>query len=278
MHLTKFIHIGENLIKLGCITGFMWLNACQSDTQQSENATKMKVNATPPIAKSIPKTLTSNGVSRTDNYYWLREREDPQVIAYLGAENKYFDTIMSDTESLQEKLFNEMKGRLKKKDESAPYKEGDYYYYYRYNEGFEYPIHCRKKGSLQATEEIMLNVNELATGHDFYDVSGLEVSDNQQLLAYADDTVSRRLYTLRFKNLSTGELYPEAIPDVSPEVAWAKDNKTVFYVKKDIHTLLPYQVYRHELGTDYKMINWCMKRKIILFIQGYTGLNPKSML
>jgi oligopeptidase B len=269
MHLTKFIHIGENLIKLGCITGFMWLNACQSDTQQSENATKMKVNATPPIAKSIPKTLTSNGVSRTDNYYWLREREDPQVIAYLGAENKYFDTIMSDTESLQEKLFNEMKGRLKEKDESAPYKEGDYYYYYRYNEGFEYPIHCRKKGSLQATEEIMLNVNELATGHDFYDVSGLEVSDNQQLLAYADDTVSRRLYTLRFKNLSTGELYPEAIPDVSPEVAWAKDNKTVFYVKKDIHTLLPYQVYRHELGTDYKNDKLVYEEKDNTF---YTGL------
>ncbi|WP_197901768.1 S9 family peptidase [Rhodocytophaga rosea] len=212
----------------------------------------MKVNATPPVAKSIPKTLTSNGISRTDNYYWLRERENPEVISYLEAENKYLDTALADTKGLQEDLFNEMKGRIKEKDESAPYLDNGYYYYSRYEEGFEYPIYCRKKGSLQAAEEILLNVNDMAKGHEYYNVSGLDVSDNNQLLAYADDTVSRRLYTIRFKNLATGEIYPEAISNVSPGVAWTTDNKTLFYAKKDVGTLLPYQVYKHVLGTDPK--------------------------
>jgi oligopeptidase B len=212
----------------------------------------MSVQANAPQAKVIPKVLTTHGQDRTDNYYWLRDRENPEVIAYLEAENKYLDTMMGHTQPLQEKLFNEMKGRIKEKDESAPVKDGNYYYYYRYDEGFEYPVHCRKKGSLNAPEEIMLNVNEMAKGHDYFNISGLEVSDDEQILAYAEDTVSRRLYTLRFKKLATGESYPETITDVDPGFAWASDNKTIFYAKKDKETLLPFQVYKHVLGTDPK--------------------------
>ncbi|MDO1445306.1 S9 family peptidase [Rhodocytophaga aerolata] len=212
----------------------------------------MRVQVNAPKAKEIPKILTTHGQDRTDKYYWLRDRENPEVITYLEAENKYLDTVMAHTKPLQEKLFNEMKGRIKEKDESAPFKDGNYYYYYRYEEGFEYPIHCRKKGSLEATEEIILNENDMAKGHDYFDAAGLEVSDDEQILAYAVDTVSRRLYTLQFKNLATGKFYPEIIQDVDPGFAWASDSKSVFYVKKDTETLLPFQVYKHVLGTDPK--------------------------
>jgi oligopeptidase B len=212
----------------------------------------MRVTTNAPQAKVIPHTLTTHGQNRTDNYYWLRDKENPEVIAYLEAENKYLDTVMGHTKPLQEKLFNEMKGRIKEKDESAPVKDGNYYYYYRFEEGFEYPVHCRKKGTLEAPEEVMLNVNDMAKGYDYFNIAGLEVSDNEQILAYAEDTVSRRLYTLRFKNLTTGENYPETIVDVDPGFAWASDNKTVFYAKKNPETLLPFQVYRHTLGTDPK--------------------------
>jgi oligopeptidase B len=242
--------INLNPFALCLQVGIAGLIACQPGTEKTDKHKPMSVQVKAPQAKVVPHPLTAHGQNRTDNYYWLRDRENPEVIAYLEAENKYLDTMLSHTRPLQEKLFNEMKGRVKEKDQSAPVKDGNYYYYYRYDEGFEYPVHCRKKGSLDAPEEIMLNVNDMAKGHDYYNVAGLEVSDDEQVLAYADDTVSRRLYTLRFKNLTTGALYPETITDVDPGFAWAQDNKTIFYVKKDITTLLPYQVYKHVLGTD----------------------------
>lgn len=245
------------------------LMACQSTPSETNEQTVTRVNVTPPKAREIPKTLTANGNSRTDNYYWLRERENPEVINYLKAENTYTDTVLAHTKPLQSTLFNEMKGRIKEKDESAPYKDGDYYYYSRYEAGGEYPIYCRKKGSLDGAEEIMLNVNDMAKGHDYFNVSGLEVSDSQDLLAYGVDTVSRRLYTLQFKNLKTGETYPDAIPDVEPGGAWTTDNKTIFYVKKDTTTLLPYQVYKHVLGTDVKNDKLVYEEKDNTF---YTGV------
>lgn len=234
------------------LLSFAWLIACQPSTEKTDKTKPMRIQANAPKAKEIPKILTTHGQDRTDKYYWLRDRENPEVIAYLEAENKYLDTVMAHTKPLQEKLFNEMKGRIKEKDESAPFKDGNYYYYYRYEEGFEYPIHCRKKGSLEATEEIILNENDMAKGHDYFDAAGLEVSDDEQILAYAVDTVSRRLYTLQFKDLATGKLYPEIIQDIDPGFAWASDSKSVFYVKKDTETLLPFQVYKHVLGTDPK--------------------------
>ncbi|AUD04612.1 S9 family peptidase [Spirosoma pollinicola] len=208
---------------------------------------------TPPKAAVKPKDLITNGHKRTDNYYYLNERENPVVIKYLNDENAYLDKVLAPVKDLQTKLFEEMKGRIKQQDESVPYKEGAYYYYTRFITGGEYPIYCRKKGSLEGTEEIMFDGNAMAKGHNYYQIGGFEVSDNDELAIFGEDTVSRRLYTLRVKNLKTGKLYPEAIPNTEAgSFAWATDNKTLFYIKKDPQTLLGYQVYRHVLGSDPK--------------------------
>ncbi|MCA8829982.1 S9 family peptidase [Hymenobacter pini] len=204
----------------------------------------------PPVAAIKAKELKSPFGTRTDNYYWLNERENPQVISYLNAENAYFEQQMAPAKALEEKLFQEIKGRIQEKDESVPYRENGYYYYTRFEPGAEYPIYCRKKGSLSAPEEILLNANELGKGKSYYQIGGFEVSDDNQVLAYSEDVVSRRLYTLRFRNLKTGQLYPEQITNTSGNAVWAADNKTVFYTKKDPNTLLDYQLYRHTLGTD----------------------------
>jgi len=205
---------------------------------------------TPPIATSKPKALVSPYGTRTDNYYWLNERENPQVLDYLKDENTYFDQQMAPVKPLEDKLFAEMKGRIKEQDESVPFRDNGYYYYTRYETGGEYPLYCRKAGSLQGAEEVLLNGNQMGQGHSYFAIGGYEESDNNELLAFSTDTVSRRLYTLRFKNLTTGQLYPEKIANVEGNAAWAADNQTVFYAKKDVTTLLPYQVYRHTLGTE----------------------------
>jgi oligopeptidase B len=206
--------------------------------------------STPPIATSKPKQLASPHGTRTDNYYWLNERENPQVLDYLKQENAFFDEKMAPVKTLEDKLFNEMKGRIKEQDASVPYRDHGYYYYTRYETGGEYPLYCRKEGSLNGAEEIMLNGNEMGQGKSYFAISGYEVSDDNQTLAYGVDSVSRRLYTLRFKNLKTGQHYPEKIVNTAGQAVWAADNKTVFYTKKDVGTLLAYQVYRHTLGTD----------------------------
>ncbi len=204
--------------------------------------------ATPPVAEIIPKELTIHGDTRIDNYYWMNERENPKVIEYLEAENAYTDVVMKPTEALQEKLFNELVGRIKQTDLSVPYRSQGYYYYTRYEEGSEYPVYCRKKGSLEADEEVLLNVPEMAKGHDFYNVGGLSVSPDNRLLSYGVDTVSRRKYTLHFKDLVTGEILPDAIVNTTGGAAWANDNRTVFYTLKDEVTLRPFKVCRHVLG------------------------------
>lgn len=207
----------------------------------------------PPRATVNPKELIIHGDKRVDNYYYLNERENPAVIDYLKAENAYLDQVMAPVKGFQNKLFEEMKARIKQQDESVPYKEGAYFYYTRYITGGEYPLYCRKKGSLDGTEEIMFDGNALAKGHNYYQLGGYEVSDNDELAIFAEDTVSRRLYTLRIKNLKTGQVYPETIPNTEAgSFAWATDNQTLFYIKKDPETLLGYQVYRHRLGTDPK--------------------------
>lgn len=207
----------------------------------------------PPKAAVKPKELITNGDKRIDNYYYLNERENPEVINYLKAENAYLEQVLAPVKDLREKLFAEMKGRIKQQDESVPYKEGNYYYYVRYVTGGEYPIYCRKRGSLSGAEEVLFDGNAMAKGHAYYQIGGYEVSDNDELAIFAEDTVSRRLYTLRVKNLKTGQVYPEAIKNTEAgSFAWATDNKTLFYIKKDPQTLLGYQVYRHVLGTDPK--------------------------
>lgn len=205
----------------------------------------------PPKANKKPHSLEIHNDVRVDNYYWLRDRENQEVIDYLTAENAYTEAIMAPFKELREALFVEMKSRIKEQDESVPYKDGNYWYYYRYEQGGEYPIYARKYQTLDADEEIMLNLNELAEGQSYYNATFPEISDNEEIAAFGEDTVSRRLYTLRFKNLKTGELYPEAIPDTEGgNYAWAADNQTVFYIRKDPETLLGYQVWRHVLGTS----------------------------
>ncbi len=211
---------------------------------------KMTDTTAPPIAAKKPHELTIHGHTRVDEYFWLNDRENQEVIDYLNAENAYTKAMMADTDTLQDKLYKEMRGRIKEDDSSVPYQDNGYWYYTRYEEGKEYPIQCRKKGSLDATEEIMLNVNELAEGHDYISVAGLSVSDDNKWLAYGVDTVSRRLYTIHFKNLETGETRPESIANCSGGVAWAADNKTVFFTKKDTQTLRTNQIFRHKLGDD----------------------------
>jgi oligopeptidase B len=204
----------------------------------------------PPLAKIVPTSLEKHGDVRTDNYYWLREREDPEVIDYLEAENAYTEAMMAHTEGLQETLFQEIKGRIKQTDSTAPYRRGDYHYYTRYEEGKEYPIYCRKHETLAAPEEVMLDVNTLAEGHGFYAVGGLAVSSGQNLLAYAADAVGRRIYTIHVLDLSSGELLPDTIPEVTANMAWAEDNKRLFYAKQDPTTLRYHRIYRHTLGDD----------------------------
>ncbi len=203
----------------------------------------------PPVAKVEPKTLEIHGDSRVDNYFWMNQRDNPEVRAYLEKENEYTEAMMGSTESLQQTLFEEFKGRIKQTDESVPYRMGDYFYYSRSEDGKSYPIYCRKKGSLDAAEEIMLDANELATGKDFYSVSGRAVSTSGDLLAFAEDTAGRRIYTLRFKDLTSGEFLPDQIPGVTSNIVWANDNKTIFYAKQDPQTLRWHRIYRHTLGT-----------------------------
>ncbi len=214
-----------------------------------------------PVAEKADTLLTEHGQTRVDPYFWMRltdeqkNAEEPdqhtqKVLNYLNEENDFTKKVMSHTEDLQQKLYDEMVGRIKKDDESVPYFSNGYWYYSRYEEGGEYPIHCRKKGTLEATEEIMINVNELAEGYAYYATSGLSVSPDNKILAFGEDTLSRRIYTMRFKNLETGEYLQDRIENTSGAAAWANDNKTFFYGTKHKITLLPDKVFTHKLGSD----------------------------
>ncbi len=216
------------------------------------NQTNQKTSMKPPVAKKIPKELTIHGHTRIDNYYWLNERENAEVINYLNAENAYTKAMMKHTEDFQKKLFDEIVGRIKQTDESVPYKSNGYWYYVRFEEGKQYPIYCRKKETMQAAEEIMLNGNELAKGHAYFQFGSLSVSTDNKLLAYGVDTVSRRKYTVYVKNLETGELLNTQIPNTTGGVTWANDNKTFFYSTKDEVTLRSDKIWRHSLGSDPK--------------------------
>jgi len=212
---------------------------------------KSRPNMQPPEAEKKPKELTIHGDTRIDPYYWLRERENPEVTAYLEAENTYRESVMKETESLQEKIFDEMVGRIKQDDSSVPYLDNGYYYYTRYEEGKEYPVYCRKKGSLEAGEEVLADVNQMAEGHEYYHVGGLSVSPDNRYLAVGIDTVSRRKYTIHIKDLSTGEMLDDRIPLTTGGSTWAGDSKTLFYTQKDDQTLRSRAIYRHTRGTDH---------------------------
>ncbi|PKQ61631.1 oligopeptidase B [Labilibaculum manganireducens] len=203
----------------------------------------------PPVAKKIAKELTIHGDTRIDNYYWMNQREDTAVINYLKAENSYTDAMMKHTEEFQTKLFDEMIARIKKTDESVPAKSNGFYYYSRTEGDAEYSLYCRKEGSLDAEEQIILNVPEMAKGYSFFSIGDYSVSENNKILAYSEDTLSRRRYTIKFKSLVDDKIYADEIVNTTGGITWASDNKTVFYTVKHPETLLPYKVLKHVLGT-----------------------------
>ncbi|BAZ30767.1 oligopeptidase B [Cylindrospermum sp. NIES-4074] len=201
-----------------------------------------------PVADKQPQILEMHGDRRIDNYFWLRDIDNPNAIAYLEAENAYTAAMMQHTEALQTQLYDEMLARIKETDLSVPYRKDNYYYYSRTEEGKAYPIYCRKQGSLDAAEEVLLDENVLANGHDFFELGGLVVSPNHQILAYSVDTVGSEEYQLFFLDLTTHQLYTEIIFD-TVSFTWANDNQTLFYTKID-ETNRPYQLFRHTLGTS----------------------------
>ncbi|MGC4232144.1 MAG: hypothetical protein QM594_04130, partial [Niabella sp.] len=221
----------------------------------------------PPDAAKKPHVVEAPfGAQRNDDYYWLRDddRKNPEMLAYLNAENAYADAVLAPTKPLQEKLYGEIVGRIKQDDASVPYRDRGWWYYARYEAGKDYPVHARRRDgagvdalAIQranaaadfADERVLLNVNALAQGHDYYSVGDYQVSQDNRLLAYADDSNGRRQYTVRFKDLETGRTLPDAIPNVEPNLVWADDDKTLFYIEKDPETLLSVRVKKHVLGT-----------------------------
>ena len=204
----------------------------------------------PPLAKIIPTTLEKFDDVRTDNYFWLNDRENPEVIAYLNKENQYYQEMTAHTKAFQKELFEEMKARIKEDDQSVPYLYNGYYYITRFELGSDYPIYSRKKGSLSANEEIMFNCNELAKGHKYFQLGGLSISSDNQFVAFALDTVGRRIYTVQIKNLITGEIFADTIENTSGDSTWANDNQTLFYTRQDEKTLRSDKVFKHKLNTD----------------------------
>ncbi len=207
------------------------------------------VSIMPPVAKKIPKELSIHDDVRLDNYYWLNDKENKDVLAYLEAENTYYEALTAHTKDFQEALFQEMKGRIKEDDSSVPYKQNGYWYSTRYEIGGEYPIYSRFQEVLESPEHIMFNGNEMAQGHDYFKLGGIAISPNNKLAAYGVDTVSRRQYTLYVKNLETDELFEDKIENTTGGGVWANDNETLFYTKKDPVTLRSDKIYKHKLGT-----------------------------
>lgn len=200
----------------------------------------------PPQAKKEPVQLEIHGDVRTDNYFWMNQRDHPEVIQYLQEENNYFQEMTRSTTEFQEDLFEEMKSRIKLKDESVPYFLNGYWYYVRFEEKANYPIYCRKKENLEAKEEILFNVNEMAKGYEFYQIAGIAISPDNKWAAFGRDTLGRRQYRIQFKNLETGEILPAKIENASGSMTWA-DDETLFYVQKDPETLRPNKVFKHSL-------------------------------
>jgi oligopeptidase B len=203
---------------------------------------------TPPVAKRIEHESAVHGERRVDPYHWLRDRNNPDTIAYLGAENAYTASVMRPTEPLQEKLYREIVGRIQETDVTAAVRDGGYFYYTRTEEGKQYPVHCRKCGSMDAPEEVLLDGNALAEGHAYFRTGVFEPSPNHHLLAYSTDIAGDEVYTIRVKDLRTGEVLPDAIPNTYYSLAWASDNATFFYTVVD-EAKRPYQVFRHRVGT-----------------------------
>ncbi|GAA3790854.1 oligopeptidase B [Corallibacter vietnamensis] len=203
-----------------------------------------------PVAKKIPHELKIHNDVRVDNYFWLNDRENPDVIAYLQAENAYTKDVMAHTEDFQKSLFEEMKARIKEDDSSVPYKLNGYWYMTRFEKGKDYPIYTRKKESLDAEEEVLFDCNEMAKTHAYFKLGGISVSPDNTMAAFSTDIVSRRQYSIQIKNLVTGEIYSDKIENTTGSCTWGNDNKTLFYSRKDDVTLRSHKIYRHIIHTN----------------------------
>ncbi|HLA54806.1 MAG TPA: S9 family peptidase [Flavobacterium sp.] len=203
-----------------------------------------------PVAKIVPKILEKHGDKRTDNYYWLNDRENPEVIDYLKQENAYYAKMTKRTKAFQKDLYAEMKGRIKEDDESVPYFYNGYFYITRFEKGKDYPIYSRKKGNLSAKEEILFNCNDLAKGHAFFQLGGLSISPDNKFATFGIDTFGRRIYTIGIKNLETGEILSDKIENATGGSVWANDNQTIFFTRQDKVTLRSDKVFKHKLHTD----------------------------
>ena len=238
---------------------FALLSACSDQapsqtavkSEQLTQATANQAVVAAPIAKKVPFEMQVHGDKRVDDYYWMRDdkREDPEILAHLEAENNYTNAQLAHTEKLQADLFEELKARIKKNDDSVPVKKGQYFYSTEMRGDNEYPIYVRSSDVNGANKEVLLDVNELAKDQTYYQVSGLNVSPSGQLMAFGEDKVSRRIYTVKFQDLTSKAMLPDVLEGTQGSVVWANDNQTVYYIKKDPQTLLGYQVFRHTLGT-----------------------------
>lgn len=231
------------------------LSSCKNTDKVNKEPYQWPQGIAAPVAEKKVKELTAHGDIRMDEYYWLNDYfkkgpDSTKVVEYLTAENNYLDTIMSGTKKFQEDLFTEMKARIKEKDESVPSFSNGYYYYTRTDEGKQYYKYCRKKGSLDAPEEVLLDVDKMAEGHEYYSVSGFSISPDNKMLAYGVDVVSRRQYVIQVKNLETGEILKDEIKGTAGNPVWAADNKTIFYTLNNPATLLSEKIRKHKLGTD----------------------------
>ena len=225
----------------------MFVFSCNNETKPP-----LKNSIIPPKAEKSPVSFKKFNDIRIDDYYWLKERDNPEVIDYLERENDYYEKMTSHTLELQDKLFNEIKNKIKEDDESVPYFLNGYWYKTKYQEGLGYPIYTRYKDSLTNKEEILFDCNELAKKHDYFNLSNFQISPDNKIVAYSTDIVSRRLYTIQFKNLETGEIYNDKIINSSGSFAWANDNLTLFYTNRDVNTLRNDKIFKHTLNTDYE--------------------------
>ncbi len=232
----------------------MVISSCNNQTNMTNTASQWPDSVAAPIAEKKAKELIAHGDTRIDNYYWMNDyfkkgSDSTKVVDYLKAENAYFETMMSGTKQFQEQLYTEMKARIKEKDESVPVFKNGYFYYSRVVEGKDYFVYCRKKGTLESAEEVLLDVNAMAEGHNYFSATGFDVSMDNKLLAYGIDKLSRNQYDIYIKNLETGEIYKDKIPNTQADPVWANDNKTIFYTAKNPVTLLSEKIKRHTLGT-----------------------------
>ena len=228
---------------------------CVAATAVSAPADTPTRAVAPPVAPIKPFTVESPHGNRVDNYYWLRDdsRQNPEVLAYLNAENAYTDAMLAHLAPLKKKVYDEIVGRIKQDDASVPYRDNGWWYYRRYEAGQEYPIYARRQATMTAPEQVLLDVPRLATGQGFYHVASREVAPDNTLLAYTEDTTGRRQHTLRFKRLVDGQLLADRIDNVEPDLAWTADSRAVLYIEKDPVTLLGLKVRKHVLGTDPRL-------------------------